>query len=314
MKKIFYTCFIFLLFTLLITFPNIVSKGCINGINIVLYSLIPALFPFIILTTFLIENNLCDYICVIFYPFLSKVFPASKKGIFAIIIGFLCGYPMGAKTVVDLYKREKIDYNEASYLLMFTNNCSISFLFNFVLYTCLSKEKLFINNIQITKPIIFILIYLPPVIVGIINGLFYRNFLKTFGTNFSPSDKVTNTNYKKNKSIISSSIIPLLNLSVYVIVFSIIIEFLINFGFKYNILLASIFEITTGIKYISTTIVNNGLKIFVILFLCSWGGISITMQTFSVLPSKKLMVMYVLGKFETIIIFCILFYFLFYIL
>lgn len=59
----------------------------------------------------------------------------SLNGIYAVIIGFLCGFPMGAKTVAELYSCKKLSRQEASYLLAFCNNIGPVYFIGFVLPT-----------------------------------------------------------------------------------------------------------------------------------------------------------------------------------
>ncbi|HBA98264.1 MAG TPA: nucleoside recognition protein, partial [Lachnospiraceae bacterium] len=52
-----------------------------------------------------------------FYPVFHKVFKLSKDGCYPAVIGMLSGYPLGAKTVSDLYKMDLLSRKEAQYLI-----------------------------------------------------------------------------------------------------------------------------------------------------------------------------------------------------
>ena len=43
-------------------------------------------------------------------------------GSYALLLGLICGYPMGAKLTADLFREGKITKSEAQYLLTFCNN------------------------------------------------------------------------------------------------------------------------------------------------------------------------------------------------
>ncbi len=50
---------------------------------------------------------------------LKKIYKYSSFGLYAIFMGFFCGFPMGAKVVSELYGNDKISKSEANTLLAF---------------------------------------------------------------------------------------------------------------------------------------------------------------------------------------------------
>ena len=64
----------------------------------------------------------------IFNPFMLPVFGINGNGASAFILGVLCGYPIGAKTAVDLYKNSYISKKEAENLICFSNNSGPLFI------------------------------------------------------------------------------------------------------------------------------------------------------------------------------------------
>lgn len=84
--------------------------------------MIPSLMPFMILTNYLLQTGLSNYIIWPIYQTLNPVFRMKSCMIFAMITGFLCGFPIGAKTVASLYQTGELTKQEADYLLAFTNN------------------------------------------------------------------------------------------------------------------------------------------------------------------------------------------------
>lgn len=283
--------------------PQIVTSGIKKGIELSIYSVIPALFPFMLLTNYMISHDLCQCISYFFYPFLSKIFRVSRNGCFAVLIGFTGGYPMGAKTINDLYSKNLIPIHEAQYLCTFCNNCSLSFLMNYIIYTCLNNLSSG-NILHIDIKGIITLVYLPAVIVGILNRLFFPQ--KSHKEIFSTGKEKTNTN---TYSVVHASIISMLNLCVYVICFSILVEFIHHLSITsfYKCIIVSLVEITSGCKYTSTQLPYGTLQLFILLFSCIFGGLSITMQSISQFRDKSFVKYYLLGKLETLVIFTIIF-------
>ena len=121
--------FIFLIFFLiLLLFSKENFDSVKNSVYIFISSIIPSLFPFIFFTEFILNTDILKIIQYYTGRFFSKIFKISENSSPAIITGFLCGFPMGAKTVANLYKTNSISKNEANKLLSFINNCNPAFL------------------------------------------------------------------------------------------------------------------------------------------------------------------------------------------
>lgn len=285
--------------------PQTVTTGVKKGIELSIYSVIPALFPFMLLTNYMITHDLCQYISYFFYPFLSKLFRISKNGCFAVLIGFTGGYPMGAKTINDLYERNLISRSEGKYLSTFCNNCSLSFLINYIIYTCFNNRIIVGGNFTIDTKSLIALVYLPAVCVGIVNRFFFKKKNISDKPVLHPQKEVTS-----QTSVIRSSTFSILNLCIYVICFSILVEFVHSFTIKnlYKCIIVSLVEITSGCKYTATHLSAGSLQLFIILFVCIFGGLSITFQSISQFKEKSFMKYYIVGKIETLIVFTTIYF------
>ena len=100
------------------------------------------LLPYMVLINILIRTPALHWICHITSPFLCPLLGTSYYGTFAVLTGFLCGYPMGAKTASDLLDAQKISRSEASYLLSFCNNTSPAFILSYVVIQNLKKDSI----------------------------------------------------------------------------------------------------------------------------------------------------------------------------
>ena len=81
----------------------------------------------------MIRMNLTERFVGLLHPLLHRIYGTSRNGSYTIIMGFLCGFPMGAKTVDDLYARGMVTKREAEYLLAFCNNIGPVYFCSFVL-------------------------------------------------------------------------------------------------------------------------------------------------------------------------------------
>lgn len=96
-----------LFFTMLL-FPETVFRGACDGLLLWYQILIPTLFPYLIVTGLLLKTDGAAIVSrLLFRPF-HLLFGTSFYGSFAVLSGFLCGYPMGAKIIADLLLQGKI--------------------------------------------------------------------------------------------------------------------------------------------------------------------------------------------------------------
>lgn len=300
MKKIIETFFCIFTIILIISFPTFITDSVKNGIILCLYTVIPALLPFMLIVNIMQKYNLCGYLSYITKPILQIPFKISDNGCFAVIIGFSCGYPMGAKTISDLYTQGKITLSEACYLVTFCNNCSLSFLINYIYLNFVSNLLKTSGSFHIGTGGIIFLTYFPAILTGIINRFFIKPEINT--------KSEVSASYMGNP--ILSTLKSLSILSIYVIGFTVFSQFISTLSVN-NILKAimcGLSEITSGTVIIASAVQNNALCTYLILLCTVFGGLSITMQSFSQMKNNQMKKYYIIGKIETMIIFSILFW------
>jgi hypothetical protein len=131
--KLLYTAiFLYIIFCMLV-YSRISIYYALLGLNLWFEKMIPSLLPFMIISGIIIRLNLTENITEVIYPFVKLLFRVSHNVCYCMLIGFLCGFPMGARTVSDMYKRNKISSKEAEYLLAFVNNIGPVYFTGFVL-------------------------------------------------------------------------------------------------------------------------------------------------------------------------------------
>ncbi|MEG2348038.1 MAG: hypothetical protein RSB67_00130 [Clostridia bacterium] len=169
--------------------------GCVKeSIDTFLSSIFPALFPFILFTEITLQTNILDNLSKVFGIITSKIFKVEKIATLSILLGFLCGFPMGAKAVSNLYEKKLISKRDASKLLTFVNNCNPAFILSTIGVGIFYNLKIGI--------ILLISHYLSAIILGflscnnLIPFIIHENELKlnTFNTNKLKTVK-KDTNY-----------------------------------------------------------------------------------------------------------------------
>lgn len=123
---------IYLIF-LLLRFPALSLQYASVGLNLWFQKMIPTLLPFMILSGILIRMNLTEGIVRIAHPFFRLLFRTSPNGTYTLIMGFLCGFPMGARIIGELYAAGKLSKWEAQRLLAFCNNIGPIYFLSFAM-------------------------------------------------------------------------------------------------------------------------------------------------------------------------------------
>ncbi len=290
MKKTIFTLSSILLFITMLTFPTATKNGAMTGLNLWLYTLLPTLLPFMIISGFIMETGGYRYISSILSPISRIIFGMSKNAGYAMFIGFLCGYPMGSKVTADMVKRKIISKDEGQLLISFCNNASPAFLTAILISTILNVSE------SISLKLIMIM-FLSPLLCGFIISLFYRKY-KFY------NDQNTFTQPNKGSSLIDNCILQsfdnIFKLGGYIIIFSIVNEILFNIGFFPALsggIISTILEITSGLNRLAGIEPDKYKLIIYSCSLTSFGGICAIAQTYSMIQGSGLSLSkYILSK------------------
>lgn len=120
------------LFVYLLGMPQQALSSVRHGLLLWYHSVVPTLFPFLLLTNLLLRLQLIDPLLPLLQRPFSFLFHCSGHGAFAILCGFTSGFPMGAKITRTLLDEKKLSYEEACHLIGFVNNPGPAFLLAYV--------------------------------------------------------------------------------------------------------------------------------------------------------------------------------------
>lgn len=98
-----------------------------EGVALCLQTVLPSLFPFFVLSSLLVQSDVPRLLSRAMAGVMYPLFGVSGAGASALILGLLGGYPVGARTVAELYGRGEIGREEAEQLLAFCNNSGPGF-------------------------------------------------------------------------------------------------------------------------------------------------------------------------------------------
>lgn len=276
MKQITYAMICIAFFFVMLCFPKETLSGASDGLLLWFQIVLPTLLPFFIFTNLLIHTNSITYISYFCSPILQRLFCVSKNGSFAILAGFLCGYPVGAKVTADLVKTNRISLSEGKYLLSFCNNTSPAFVMSYIVLQNIKEQSLLIPTL--------IILYLSPILCSFL-------FRKCYHIN---SSHVTENQTQNQKllfrfEILDTSIMNafenITKVGGYIILFSILFSLGRALPFAHVL---PFLEITNGIPYILKLFSDFRTSYVLILALSSFGGVCAIAQTNSMLGGSKL--------------------------
>lgn len=111
----------------LLFFPDVSAAAAREGVTLCLQTVLPSLFPFFVLSSLLVQSDVPRQLSRAMAGVMYPLFGVSGAGASALILGLLGGYPVGARTVAELYGRGEIGREEAEQLLAFCNNSGPGF-------------------------------------------------------------------------------------------------------------------------------------------------------------------------------------------
>lgn len=116
----------------LLLYPTQSVAAARDGLRLCGNVIVPSLFPFFVLSSFCVEMGLIRHLGRLLEPLMRPLFGVSGICASAFVLGIIGGYPVGAKTAVELYEKRCISRDEAQRLLAFCNNCGPAFIFGVV--------------------------------------------------------------------------------------------------------------------------------------------------------------------------------------
>lgn len=282
MKQFLSGIFLFLLFLYLLLFPADSLDVCTRVLILWSHSIVPSLLPVMILSRLFISTQ---FLFILLKPisFLcNKILKLSPSGTYALTIGYLCGYPMGVKTLSDLFAQNLISDKEAYYLAGFINNVSPFFI---ITYVC--EELLHCPDFSV--PFVIIL-YGASFTYGTLAVFFLQNTpynmdSQATGTQiiFSPKKEISDKSFLTLLDLtIEESLLQILKIGGYILIFSLISAMICQVSFVSDFLTAvscAMLEISYGSYMLSTLSCSKFWKYLLLIITLSFGGICSACQS-----------------------------------
>lgn len=303
---------VFIICLLIFSTSNISSAK--KGLHLWANSVVPSLFPFFVATELLSKTNVPYFLGKLLGRIMKPLFNVRGEGSFALIMGFISGYPVGAKIATNFRQKNVCSKEECERILSFTNNSGPLFIVGTVGITMFGS-----SNIGI---ILLITHVLSAITVGFIFRFWKRNShtidsMLNYNTASNEKIKLSNLGEILSSSI-TNSISTILVIGGFIVLFSVIISILNESNFLTILvklitplfdlihispkfigpIFTGLLEITNGIASI-TSIHIKAISTNIVLasFLLGIGGLSIFFQVISITSKSDLSIRpYIYGK------------------
>ena len=275
----FSVCFLFLY---LLLFPQNGLYACTHALVLWSGSVVPALFPIMILSRLLISTDILYFILKPVAFLCGRFLHLSFYGTYALLLGYVCGYPMGIKTIADLEDERLLSQEEGRFLATFINNVSPGFLSGYVCTELLQKPE--------TAPACMVIIYGASLTYGTVTAIFQKNAdtLPPYAkeTIVQPDQKSHLSFLMLLDHTLEDSILQLLKIGGYMVLFSVLSSITCVFSFLPEtamVLLSATLEISCGAQQITLLACSAFLKGILLTASLSFGGLCSAFQSSSFL-------------------------------
>ena len=257
----------------------VAAEAVRRGLTLCARSVIPALFPYFVVSGLFISLGFADGVGRRLEPLTRRLFGVGGAGASAFFLGLLGGYPVGGRTVGQLYRAGRLSKDEAERLLAFCNNAGPSFILGVVGVGCFGSLRTGIY------------LYLVHAFSAVLVGILFRKKAPVSGQKFRYSAAFEPI--AAFVRAVGEAAEGMVRLCGFVVFFLVILDLITDLtGLNHPVLLG-LAELTTGV----TALKGRPGDLVWAAVLLGWGGLSVHGQTAAVLSDTDLgLGRYFLGK------------------
>ena len=285
----------------LLLWPGEAAQAVREGLRLCGTVLIPALFPFLVLSSLVVELGLSRALGRLFAPVMGPLFRVNGACGTALALGLVGGCPVGAKTALQLYESGQCSRTEAQRLLAFCNNCGPAFILGVV------GTGIFHSNRA------GLLLYAVHLLSALTVGVLFRFYRRQEGPSRGGTDRS-----KENPSFsaaftgsVAGALNSCLTISAFVLTFAVLLRILRLSGLMdltarllsplgidrvwAGRLLTGLLELSSGVAALTDG--DPVLRLAAASFLLGWSGLSVHCQVLALLGNSGLSLRpYFIGK------------------
>ncbi|MGE5404137.1 MAG: nucleoside recognition domain-containing protein, partial [Candidatus Saccharibacteria bacterium] len=267
-------------------------------------SVLPALFPFFVLCELMIPLGIVSLLGIMLEPVMRPLFNLPGESSFAVAMGFVSGFPMGAILSRRLLDEQLVTPGEASRLAAFTNNASPLFILGYVGVGLFGSPEVgyllagahYMSNLMIG------------IFLGFKRPRIYSSVSINVGKEIKAALQLTASNLKNPGALlgisITNALINIAKIGGFVVVFSVITGLLSAwgvipaagrilqvFGLSYSSgvgMGVGLFEMTLGAKSLALSQGGSLERLVAVSIILAWTGLSIQSQILSIIAGSSI--------------------------
>lgn len=258
---------------LLIVFPTECRNGAANGVFLCIQVLIPSLFPFMVLSGFVVSSGLSSRIPRVVKKAVNVLFGLPGDAAAVILLSLVGGYPVGAKGINSLYKEKLISESQAKRMAMFCVASGPGFLVTYLGAAMLGNTS--VGYILLSAQTVSVLIL----------GVLARFWVKATLSDNNKNSKLREIRIPEALTIsVRDGIRSCAGMCGLVVLFGTLCEVFLTLTENSPELwgLAALIEITMGTK-----ILTEGYPTVLLSAACGFGGLCVHFQVFQQLGDIK---------------------------
>ena len=266
------------------------QNAVISGIELWAAAVLPALFPYLVITALVSSLNITGEITDALSPLTRRFFNVGGAVGYALFISLLSGYPVGAKTVSDLKLNGSVGDAESVRAAALCSSSSPMFLIGSV------------GNLTFNSPFFGLLLFITHILSVFIVGVvfaFYKRKERPLNLRVKKAGSSDNILYDS----VFNAVLSVLVVGGIITIFYLLTEMLSGVGILSRIskilnavlhdenlssgVATGIFECTKGLKILAKSGVEN-LTLPLASAICGFGGISVIVQSCAYLKKAKI--------------------------
>ena len=279
----------------LVAAPGEAITGAKDGLMLCFNVIVPSLFPFFVLSSLVVDLGLAAYLGRALEGLMRPLFRVSGSCAAAVALGFIGGYPVGARTALQLYQQGLCTKTEAERLLSFCNNSGPAFILGVVGAGVFGDSR------------VGLLLYLTHALASLIVGLLFRFYGGRDARQSSRSSRAKPiqavTVPAAFTGAVTRSLQSTLNICAFVVFFSVVLQLLTAYGVFTALarllalagfqaewarrLVAGLLELSSGVSSLRGEAQLAG-RVSMAAFMLGWAGLSVHCQVLSFLVDSGL--------------------------
>ena len=287
----------------LVAAPGEAIEGAKEGLSLCFNVIVPSLFPFFVLSSLVVDLGLASYLGRALEGLMRPLFRVSGSCAAAVALGFIGGYPVGARTALQLYEQGLCSKTEAEHLLAFCNNSGPAFILGVVGAGIFGDSR------------VGLLLYLTHALASLLVGLLFRFYgggrdRRARGQRPKPIRTVTLP--AAFTGAVARALQSTLGICAFVVFFAVVLRLLSAYGVLSALaqllslagfegewarrLVAGLLELSSGVASLRGGAQLAG-RVSMAAFMLGWAGLSVHCQVLSFLVDSGLSArVYLAGK------------------